>query len=235
MFAQIKAMRVQESIRPCIYRNRVTVTRRSCRHCGAVIRTWRSGRYGERFGGCIEEICRFPSGRLAAGASSPPDHARRSNGPMRPSRASDHALYVIDAVSRVGHRRCPDPAQRPARAGGTRHRSPAARACRPWSIARSSALGRALALAANPGRFLSTVQIGITLVGVCRARFPARRSVPPRRNGLSTRLRAGVAEAVGVGLVVAVITYFSLVSASSCRSRSRYVTLKDRGPAWRPP
>jgi hypothetical protein len=40
----------KESIRPRIYRNRVTVTRRSWRHCGAVIRTWRSGRYGDRFG-----------------------------------------------------------------------------------------------------------------------------------------------------------------------------------------
>ena len=36
---------------------------------------------------------------------------------------------------------------------------------------------RALALASDPGKFLSTVQIGITLLGVLPARFPAPRSV----------------------------------------------------------
>ena len=71
---------------------------------------------------------------------------------------------------------------------------------------------RALALASDPGRFLSTVQIGITLVGVLSGAF----------SGATLGLRlaewfaqlgvpAGVAEAVGVGLVVTVITYFSLV------------------------
>ena len=71
---------------------------------------------------------------------------------------------------------------------------------------------RALALASDPGRFLSTVQIGITLVGVLSGAF----------SGATLGLRlaewfaqlgppAGVAEAVGVGMVVTVITYFSLV------------------------
>jgi putative hemolysin len=71
---------------------------------------------------------------------------------------------------------------------------------------------RALALASNPGRFLSTVQVGITLVGVRSGAFSGatlglRLAEWSARLGLPT----GVAEVVGVGLVVAVITYFSLV------------------------
>jgi putative hemolysin len=71
---------------------------------------------------------------------------------------------------------------------------------------------RALALASDPGRFLSTVQIGITLVGVLSGAFSGatlglRLAEWFSQLGLPT----GVAEAVGVGLVVAVITYFSLV------------------------
>ena len=71
---------------------------------------------------------------------------------------------------------------------------------------------RALALSENPGRFLSTVQIGITLVGVLSGAF----------SGATLGLRfttwlaaAGVpraaAEALGVGSVVVAITYFSLI------------------------
>jgi putative hemolysin len=71
---------------------------------------------------------------------------------------------------------------------------------------------RALALASDPGRFLSTVQIGITLVGVLSGAFSGatlglRLAEWFSQLGLPT----GVAEAVGVGLVVAVITYFYLV------------------------
>ena len=71
---------------------------------------------------------------------------------------------------------------------------------------------RALALAADPGRFLSAVQIGITLVGVLSGAF----------SGATLGLRLGarlaalgvpapVAEYAGVGVVVAVITYLSLI------------------------
>ncbi len=71
---------------------------------------------------------------------------------------------------------------------------------------------RALALSADPGRFLSTVQIGITLVGVLSGAFSgatlgqrlaewfAEKGMPP-----------AFADAVGVGLVVALITYASLI------------------------
>jgi putative hemolysin len=71
---------------------------------------------------------------------------------------------------------------------------------------------RALALANDPGKFLSTVQIGITLIGVISGAF----------SGITIGIRLGhwlptlsvppaVAEPAGVAVVVAVITYFSLV------------------------
>jgi putative hemolysin len=71
---------------------------------------------------------------------------------------------------------------------------------------------RALALASDPGRFLSTVQIGITLIGVLSGAF----------SGATLGLRLtewlvgigvphGVADAFGVGSVVAVISYTSLI------------------------
>jgi putative hemolysin len=71
---------------------------------------------------------------------------------------------------------------------------------------------RALALASDPGRFLSTVQIGITLVGVLSGAFSGATLGLRLAEWLAQLgLPAGVAEAVGVGLVVTVITYFSLV------------------------
>ena len=71
---------------------------------------------------------------------------------------------------------------------------------------------RALALASDPGRFLSTVQIGITLVGVLSGAFSGATLGLRLAEGIAELgLPTGVAEAVGVGLVVAVITYFSLL------------------------
>lgn len=71
---------------------------------------------------------------------------------------------------------------------------------------------RALALASDPGKFLSTVQIGITLVGVASGAFSgatlgARLSAWLAGLGLSP----GVADGVGVGAVVTLITYASLI------------------------
>ncbi len=71
---------------------------------------------------------------------------------------------------------------------------------------------RALELGANPGRFLSTVQIGITLVGVLSGAFSGatlgeRLASALRDSGMSS----GTASTLGVGLVVAVITYASLI------------------------
>ena len=71
---------------------------------------------------------------------------------------------------------------------------------------------RALALASDPGKFLSTVQIGITLIGVLSGAFSGatlgqRLSLWLVELGLSQ----GVADTVGVGLVVGIITYASLI------------------------
>ena len=70
----------------------------------------------------------------------------------------------------------------------------------------------ALALASDPGRFLSTVQIGITLVGVLSGAFSGSTlGLRLAQEFAELGLPVDAAEAVGVGLVVAVITYFSLV------------------------
>jgi putative hemolysin len=71
---------------------------------------------------------------------------------------------------------------------------------------------RALALASDPGKFLSTVQIGITLVGVLSGAFSGATLGERLANwlieaGLSGRL----AETIGIGIVVTVITYASLI------------------------
>jgi len=71
---------------------------------------------------------------------------------------------------------------------------------------------RALALASEPGRFLSTVQIGITLVGVLAGAFSgaslgAQLSTWFMVQGLSEPM----AETLGFGVVVALITFLSLV------------------------
>lgn len=70
----------------------------------------------------------------------------------------------------------------------------------------------ALGLAENPGKFLSTVQIGITLVGVLAGAFSGA-TIGQRLAGALPKL--GVPEAaaneVGVGLVVVAITYLSLI------------------------
>ena len=71
---------------------------------------------------------------------------------------------------------------------------------------------RALALAADPGRFLSSVQIGITLVGVLSGAFSGA-TLGQRFAGwlMAQGLSADVSDALGVGLVVVAITYASLI------------------------
>lgn len=72
--------------------------------------------------------------------------------------------------------------------------------------------GRALDLGSNPGKFLSSVQIGITLVGVLSGAFSGA-TLGERLAAFlaSTGIREGVANPLGVGIVVAIITYFSLI------------------------
>ncbi|MCS3731469.1 hemolysin family protein [Bradyrhizobium betae] len=71
---------------------------------------------------------------------------------------------------------------------------------------------RALKLAADPGKFLSTVQIGITLVGVLSGAFSGATLGQRLTQWLvEAGLSAGVADIVGVGIVVTLITYATLI------------------------
>src|SRR5438477_938868 len=71
---------------------------------------------------------------------------------------------------------------------------------------------RALALAADPGRFLSTVQIGITLVGVLSGAFSGATLGQRLTQWLAELgLPASVADILGVGIVVTIITYATLI------------------------
>jgi len=77
---------------------------------------------------------------------------------------------------------------------------------------RASGAACALELGANPGRFLSSVQIGITLVGVLSGAFSGA-TLGDRFSGLliSLNVSASLAYPLGVGIVVAIITYASLI------------------------
>ncbi|MGO3934299.1 hemolysin family protein [Rhodopseudomonas pseudopalustris] len=70
--------------------------------------------------------------------------------------------------------------------------------------------GQALALASNPGRFLSTVQIGITLVGVLSGAFSGA-TLGLRLNDWFRDQGVPGADLLGVGLVVTLITYATLI------------------------
>jgi putative hemolysin len=76
----------------------------------------------------------------------------------------------------------------------------------------SKGAATAILLAEDPGRFLSSVQIGITLVGILAGAFSgatlgARLAVTLVDAGLSS----AVAQPLGVGSVVVAITYLSLI------------------------
>ncbi len=70
----------------------------------------------------------------------------------------------------------------------------------------------ALALAADPGRFLSAVQIGITLIGIINGAYSGETFGGYAANALKD---VGVSERfagpVGYGLVIAIITYLSVI------------------------
>lgn len=71
---------------------------------------------------------------------------------------------------------------------------------------------RAMALASDPGRFLSTVQIGITLVGIVAGAFSgATLGVRLSRWFEAAGVPGNFAEPLGFGLVIGAITYFSLI------------------------
>lgn len=70
----------------------------------------------------------------------------------------------------------------------------------------------AIILAEDPGKFLSSVQIGITLVGVLSGAVSGATLGNRLANALvGAGISPGVAQPLGVGLVVVLITYLSLV------------------------
>jgi putative hemolysin len=70
----------------------------------------------------------------------------------------------------------------------------------------------ALALAGEPSRFLSTVQIGITLIGILSGAFGGATLAKEIANALARiEWLAPYSEAIGVAIVVLAITYLSLV------------------------
>ncbi len=70
----------------------------------------------------------------------------------------------------------------------------------------------AMRLADDPGRFLSTVQIGITLVGVLSGAFSGATLGARLADWLELQgFTRGVADGLGVGSVVVAITYLSLI------------------------
>lgn len=70
----------------------------------------------------------------------------------------------------------------------------------------------ALDLAISPDRFLSTIQIGITLVGILAGAFGGA-TIAEQLGAQISRVPALAiyGEAIGVGVIVLVITYFSLI------------------------
>ena len=71
----------------------------------------------------------------------------------------------------------------------------------------------ALRLAESPGRFLSTVQIGITAVGIGAGAFGGKTLTEQLAGHLmACGLSFGAAEAIGFGLVIGGITFVSLVA-----------------------
>ena len=89
-----------------------------------------------------------------------------------------------------------------------------AREARLKAMAKSGSGGAkvALQLAANPGRFLSTVQIGITLIGILAGAFSgARLGTPVAQRLAMLGIEPDTAETVGFLLVIVLTTYASLV------------------------
>ncbi|HSI41882.1 MAG TPA: hemolysin family protein [Xanthobacteraceae bacterium] len=70
----------------------------------------------------------------------------------------------------------------------------------------------ALSLAADPGRFLSTVQIGITLIGILAGAYSGASLGESLGGWLQTQgMSPGLADGLGYTIVVACITYVSLI------------------------
>lgn len=70
----------------------------------------------------------------------------------------------------------------------------------------------AVSLAADPGRFLSTVQIGITLIGIIAGAYSgASLGAPVAQRLMALGMGPGLATKLGYAIVIGVTTYLSLV------------------------
>lgn len=116
-----------------------------------------------------------------------------------------------------------------------------AREARLKALARGGSGGAktALQLASDPGRFLSTVQIGITLIGILAGAYSGASLGEPTAQRLQLLgLDADLAEQVGFGIVIAVTTYLSLIIGElvpkqfALRNPERIATLVARPMLW---
>jgi putative hemolysin len=81
-----------------------------------------------------------------------------------------------------------------------------------WATAGDAAARSALTLMAQPTRFLSTAQIGITLVGIFAGAYGGATFADPLARTIATvPLLSEAAEEISIGVVVIAITYLSLI------------------------
>lgn len=76
-------------------------------------------------------------------------------------------------------------------------------------------------LAGDPDRFLSTVQIGITLIGILTGIYSGNKIAIDLTNvlvswGVSSTYASGLAQ----GIIVVIVTYLTIILGSWCRSVS---------------
>ena len=97
----------------------------------------------------------------------------------------------------------------------------------------------ALELASEPGRFLSTVQIGITLIGILAGAYSgASLGKPVAERLMIAGIEADVAQPLGFGLVIVLTTFASLVVGEivpkqfALRSPERIAVIVSRPMRW---
>jgi putative hemolysin len=116
-----------------------------------------------------------------------------------------------------------------------------AREARLKAIAKSGSKGAkcALDLAAEPGRFLSTVQIGITLIGILAGAYSGAALGGPIGQRIALLgISPETANAIGFGLVILLVTYASLIVGElvpkqiALRSPERVAAIISRPMKW---
>ena len=97
----------------------------------------------------------------------------------------------------------------------------------------------ALDLAAHPGRFLSSVQIGITLIGVLNGAYSgATLGAPIGERFASLGIAAETARTIGFGVVIVLVTYASLIIGElvpkqiALRSPEKVAAIVSRPMTW---